>query len=156
MIRAKRLCGQTGRALKYGLLFVLLTFSAFFLFELIKGLRIHPMQYALVGCALAVFYLLLLALSEHMAFAEAYTIAAAACVGLQAFYLAHVFGGWLRAAGFSAMLGLLYGALFGILRSEDHALLLGALLIFAVLSAVMALTRRLDWYRVGLPAAAEG
>ncbi len=142
---------RTERAVKYDLLFVLLTFSAFFLFEIVRQLRIHPMQYALVGCALATFYLLLIALSEHIHFAAAYTIASFACVGLIGFYLSYVLRHWRRGLGFSGLLAGLYGALYAILQSEDHALLLGAALVFGALAAVMALTRRLDWYAVGSP-----
>lgn len=140
---------QTSRATKYDLLFVLLTFSAFFLFEVVKQLRIHPMQYALVGAALATFYLLVIALSEHLGFTLAYVIASAACVGLIGHYLASVLASWRRGLGFSAGLATLYGALYGILQSEDQALLLGALLVFGGLATVMTVTRRLDWYSVG-------
>lgn len=138
---------QVDRATKYGVLFVLLTFVAFFMFELLKQLRIHPIHYGLVGLALSIFFLLLLALSEHIRFALAYGVAAVACVGLIGYYLGHVLGGHLRGAGFAAMLGTLYAALYGLLVSEDNALVLGAGLLFLVLAAVMVLTRRIDWYQ---------
>ena len=141
---------QADRASKYGLLFVLLTFTAFFLFELIKRLRIHPVQYLLVGLALAIFFLLLLSLSEHIAFLWAYLAAAAACIGLLGFYLSHVLRSKARGAGFAAGLTLLYGALYGLLISEDNALVLGSLLLFGVLAAIMVVTRRIDWYQ-GMP-----
>jgi len=139
---------QANRAVKYALLFVLLTFAGFFGFEIVRDLRIHPVQYGLVGLALAMFFLLLIALSEHIAFAGAYVIAAAACVGLIALYLSTVLASRLRALGFAAMLTALYTMLYALLRSEDYSLLLGALLVFGVLAAVMLLTRRIDWYRV--------
>lgn len=139
---------QSNRAVKYALLFVLLTFAGFFLFEILRDLRIHPVQYLLVGLALAVFFLLLIALSEHMRFVYAYLIAASACVGLIATYLQAVLKSTLRALGFAAMLTALYTMLYALLRSEDHSLLLGAVLVFSVLAAVMLLTRRIDWYRV--------
>lgn len=146
---------QAERAMKYAILFVLLTFSGFFLFEMLRQLPIHPMQYALVGAALAMFYLLLIALSEHLAFAVAYAAASGACVALIGFYLSYVLRHWRRGAGFGAMLGLLYATLFALLQSEDNALVLGALLLFGVLAAVMILTRKLDWARIGAsPAAA--
>lgn len=139
---------ETNRALKYAILFVVLTFTGFFLFEILKSLPIHPMQYALVGAALAMFYLLLVALSEHIAFAWAYLAAGGGCVALISFYLAHVLRRWQRGAGFGALLALLYATLYGLLLSEDNALLLGALLLFGVLAAVMVLTRKLDWYQL--------
>ncbi len=143
---------QTDRAMKYAILFVVLTFAGFFLFEVLRRLRVHPMQYGLVGAALAMFYLLLVALSEHLEFAVAYAIAGAACVGLIGFYVAHVLQHWLRGLGFAGLLGLLYGTLYALLQSEDNALLLGAGLLFAALAAVMVLTRRLDWYNLATPA----
>lgn len=140
---------QTERAMKYGVLFVLLTFTAVFVFELMRRLRVHPVQYLLVGAALAIFFLLVIALSEHIAFEYAYLAASAACVSLIGFYLAFVLQHWRRGASFGALLALLYGVLYGLLCSEDSALLLGSALLFAVLTAVMVLTRRLDWYGVG-------
>jgi len=146
---------QADRASKYGVLFVLLTFTAFFLFELIKRLRIHPVQYLLVGLALAVFFLLLVSLSEHIAFLWAYLVASGACIGLLGFYLSYVLRSKRRGLGFAAGLTLLYGALYGLLVSEDNALVLGSLLLFGVLAAIMVVTRRIDWYQ-GMPAAGRG
>lgn len=140
---------QADRASKYGLLFVLLTFVGFVLLELIKRLRIHPAQYLLVGLALAIFFLLLLSLSEHIPFWQAYVVSAAACIGLQFFYLAGVLRSRALAAGFAALLTALYGVLYSLLASEDNSLLMGSLLLFGILAAVMWLTRRLDWYELG-------
>ncbi|HZH43231.1 MAG TPA: cell envelope integrity protein CreD [Lysobacter sp.] len=140
---------QADRAIKYGVLFVLLTFVGFFLFELIKQLPVHPIQYALVGLAIAIFFLLLVSLSEHIAFGWAYLVASVACIGLIGFYLAAVLRSALRGAGFAAMLATLYAALYGLLLSEDNALLLGSGLLFVVLAAIMTVTRRVDWYRLG-------
>lgn len=140
---------QAERAVKYGVLFIVLTFSAFFLLETLKGLRIHPMQYALVGLALAIFFLLLVSLSEHISFAISYLAAGAACVLLLSYYLAHVLGGWRRGLGFGVNLIVLYGVLFVLLLSEDNALVMGSILLFIVLGAVMILTRKLNWYQVG-------
>ncbi|WP_324041468.1 cell envelope integrity protein CreD [Aeromonas caviae] len=136
------------RAAKYALLFIGLTFISFFMFELLKGLRVHPIQYALVGMGLAIFYLVLLALTEHLGFTWAYLIAALASVALNGFYLSHVLGGPKQGMGFAALLGLVYAILFGLLQAEETALLLGALLLFATLALVMGLTRKLDWYQV--------
>lgn len=137
------------RATKYGLLFVALTFAAFFVFEILKRLPIHPVQYLLVGLALAIFFLLLVSLSEHIAFVAAYCVASAACTGLIGFYLAFVLHDWRRGFGFGAALTVLYGALYGLLISENNALVLGSILLFAVLAAMMVATRKVDWYQVG-------
>ncbi len=136
------------RASKYGVLFVVLTFVGFALFELLKRLPIHPLQYLLVGLALAIFFLLLLSLSEHIEFLYAYLVSAVACIGLQFVYLSGVLkSGW-RAAGFATLLTLLYGMLYGLLKSEDNALLMGSLMLFGVLAGIMWVTRKLDWYDV--------
>ncbi|KGR40433.1 cell envelope integrity protein CreD [Xanthomonas vasicola] len=140
---------QADHASKYGILFVVLTFVAFVLFELIKRLPIHPLQYLLVGLALAIFFLLLLSLSEHIAFWQAYLVSAAACIGLQFFYLSGVLRSWVRAAGFSVMLTALYAVLYSLLISEDNALLMGSLLLFGILASIMWVTRKLDWYELG-------
>lgn len=137
------------RATKYGLLFVGLTFAAFFVFEILKRLPIHPVQYLLVGLALVLFFLLLVSLSEHIDFMWAYLIASVACIVLIGFYLAFVLHDWLRGMGFGAALTLLYGALYGLLMSENNALVLGSVLLFAVLAAVMVATRKVDWYQIG-------
>ena len=140
------------RAVKYGLLFVALTFAAFFLFEMLKQLPIHPVQYGLVGLALALFFLLLIGLSEQIAFTTAYCIASAACIALNGFYLTYVLRNWKRGFGFGAGLTLLYGVLYGVLQSENNALLMGSVLLFAMLAAVMVATRKVDWYALGQPA----
>jgi inner membrane protein len=142
---------QADRASKYGLLFVLLTFLGFFMFELLKQLPVHPVQYGLVGLALALFFLLLISLSEHIPFAWAYVVSGGACIGLIGFYLSAVLRSAARGGGFAAMLGLLYAALYGLLVSEDNALVLGAGLLFLILAGVMVATRRIDWYRVAAP-----
>ena len=138
----------TDRALKYALLFIILTFSVFFLFEILKSLRIHPVQYGFVGVAQAVFYLLLISLSEHISFNYAYLLSALSSITLIGCYTAHILQSVGRALGFSLTLSVLYGKLLIILKSEDYALLMGALLIFLVLSLLMLITRNIDWYQI--------
>ncbi|MES2511581.1 MAG: cell envelope integrity protein CreD [Pseudomonadota bacterium] len=134
------------RATKYGLLFIGLTFLAVGLFEFMKSLRVHPIQYLLVGAAMSMFFLLLVSLSEHMPFERAYVVASAACVSLLTYYASHMLGRWSRGIPFGAGVALLYGMLFVLLRMEQTALLLGAVALFAILSIIMMLTRRVDWY----------
>jgi inner membrane protein len=144
---------QSERAVKYGMLFVMLTFVAFFLFEVLRRMAVHPIQYGLAGAALALFFLLLVSLSEHLPFAVAYLTASGACVGLLAFYVGHVLHSAARGLGFGGLLAGLYAVLYVLLLSEDYALLLGSLLLFVVVGAVMIMTRRVDWYRAGDPQA---
>ena len=139
---------QAERAVKYGSLFIILTFAAFFIGEVLRRCPMHIMQYALVGLSLAIFFLLLIALSEHLSFALAYLAGAIACIGLIAVYLAGVFNSWRMASIFGGGLAVLYGMLFGILQLEDMALLMGSLLLFAALAAAMFSTRHFDWYQL--------
>ncbi|MGE5639755.1 MAG: cell envelope integrity protein CreD [Clostridia bacterium] len=136
------------RASKYGFLFVGLTFAAFALVEILRRVAVHPVQYGLVGLALAMFFLLLTALSEHLPFAAAYAIASAACVAVISAYLRHVLRSARLALAFGAALTALYGLLYSLLQAEDYALLGGACLLFALLAAVMIATRRVDWYAI--------
>jgi len=137
---------QLERASKYGFLFIGLTFGAFLLFELLRRLAVHPVQYALVGLALAMFFLLLTALCEHIDFAPAYAIASFACVGLISAYLMRVLHSARAGLAFGGALGALYAMLYALLKAEDYSLLGGSLLLFGLLAIVMIATRRVDWY----------
>jgi inner membrane protein len=143
----------TGRAVKYGLLFVALTLLAAFMFELLRQLRLHVVQYGLVALAISLFFLLLLALSEKIAFMWAYLIATSACVLLLAVYFSAVLRSAARGIGLGVYVGVLYAALYGLLLSEDNALLLGSLLLFGLLALLMIATRKVDWYALSAPAA---
>ncbi|MFN0157193.1 MAG: cell envelope integrity protein CreD [Bacteroidota bacterium] len=140
---------QTMRSAKYAIMFIALTFLAFFLTEVLNKKAVHPVQYALIGFALVLFYCLLLSLSEHMTFATAYAISSVAIILLVAGYAGSVFGSYSFAATISFFLALLYTFLFVILQQEDYALLFGSIGLFAVLALVMYLTRKIDWYSIG-------
>jgi inner membrane protein len=139
------------RAIKYGLLFVALTFIAVALAEVLARplvRRVHPVQYALVGLALSLFFMLLLALSEHIRFEAAYLVASVACVGVLGGYAQHMLGSPRGGWWFGGALALLYGLLFVLLTREQTALVIGAVGLFGAVAVVMALTRRIDWYRL--------
>lgn len=142
---------QSERSLKYGLLFIALTFAGFFLFEVLKSIAVHPVQYGFVGMALVIFYLLLLSLSEHIGFAAAYLTSTTACVMLIGGYLRSVLKSSSRAVGFSTGLAAVYGVLFTVLNAEDYALLLGSALLFVVLGIAMYVSRRVDWFGIDKP-----
>jgi len=146
---------KTDRAIKYALLFIALTFAGFFLFEVLRKLSVHPVQYGLVGAALALFYLLLLSLSEHVGFGVAYVLSSSACVGLIGFYVGSILRSGLRGLGFACGLTLLYGTLYALVSADDYALLMGSMLLFALLAVVMILTRRVDWFALGQRDAAK-
>jgi len=140
---------QSERSVKYGILFIGLIFVTFFLFEVLKKLRIHPVQYTLVGFAISIFYLLLISLSEHVSFAVSYLAASVGCVVLLFVYLIFVLKSAMQSALFSLVMFVLYGVLYIIIRAEDFALLMGSVLTFAVLGIVMLSTRKINWYDVG-------
>ena len=136
------------RATKYGLLFIVLTFAAVGLFEVMKHLRVHPVQYFLVGSAISIFFLLLVSLSEHFSFNLAYAAAASACVLLLTYYASYMLHGFLRGLPFGLGVASLYGLLFVLLQLEQTALVVGAVALFAALALVMFLTRKIDWYQL--------
>lgn len=150
LVEPQNVHSLSDRAVKYGLLFVGLVLMAAFMFELFTRLRLHPVQYGLVGLSLALFFLLLLALSEKIAFGAAYATAAGASVLLLTVYFAGVLRGWKRGLGLGAYVAVLYAALYGLLSSEDNALLLGSLLIFGLLAILMLATRKVDWYALSV------
>jgi inner membrane protein len=134
------------RAVKYGILFIVMIFTGFFLFETLGKLRIHPLQYILVGVALCLFYMLLLALSELMSFGYAYLIGAVSSGAMITFYSASVLKGAKRAQLIALELVVIFAFLYTTLQLQDYALLLGTIGLFAALGIVMYATRNVDWY----------
>jgi inner membrane protein len=134
---------ETDRAIKYGVMFIALTFAAGLMFEFVGGTRPSLAQYGLIGLSLCVFYLLLLSLAEQIGFGLAYLVSAAAIVAQAAIYNWALQRRLLPAVAFGAILAGLYGGLYGLLQLEDVALLAGSLLLFAVLSLAMWFTRNL-------------
>jgi inner membrane protein len=140
------------RAVRYGVLFIVLTFMSFFLFEVVAKVRIHPFQYAMVGLALGVFFLILLALSELVPFFVAYAGAGAATIGVVVTYMVPVLKTGRRTGIAAALLAASFAVLWVVLQAEDYALFAGSLVVFAALVVTMRLTRKLDWYAEDLPA----
>jgi inner membrane protein len=134
------------RSIKYGVLFLVLVFTTFFLFEMTAQQKIHPFQYLMVGAALCVFYLLLLSISEFIGFGFAYLVAAVASTSLITWYCRFFLGGGVRTLMIGAGLAGVYTFLYITLRQQDYALLMGAIALFVVLAIVMYVTRKVDWY----------
>jgi inner membrane protein len=134
------------RSIKYGVLFLVLVFTTFFLFEVTARQKIHPFQYLMVGAALCLFYLLLLSISEFIGFGWAYLIAAVASTLLISWYCRFFLGGGMRTLMIGAGLAGVYTFLYITLRQQDYALLMGAIALFIVLAVVMFVTRKVDWY----------
>jgi len=137
------------RAIKYALLFIALTFMTIFAWEQVANLRLHPLHYLLFGLALSIFYLLLIALSEHLPFVYAYCVGAAALAALIGIYLAGALRRRQRGIVAATALAVVYGLLYALVISESYALLMGAIVLFTALATVMVTTRHVDWYAPG-------
>ena len=137
---------KTSRSVKYAVLFLIIPFLAIFIFEIFTKVRIHPIQYCLIGLADVVFYLLLLSVSEHLDFSLTYWISSAAVSFLSLFYAATIFHKFKWGVLFAAVQFISYIFLFGTLQAEDYALLIGTLGLFFVVVVLMVLTRKVDWY----------
>jgi inner membrane protein len=140
---------MAARSVKYAGLFIVLTFGTVWLIEVLAGVRVHPIQYVLLGAALCLFYLLELSLAEHLTFVPAYALASAGVVALVTMYGASILGSARRAGLVGLGVTGLYGYLFVLLTNEDSALLVGSLGLFAILAAIMFVTRQVDWYGLG-------
>lgn len=140
---------KTSRTIRYAILVIGLTFVAFFLMEVLHKMRIHPIQYLLVGFALVVFYTLTLSLSEHMSFDMAYLASAIMTVTLVTGYVGLAFRTKALTLTILSILSILYAFIYVILSSEDYALLLGSFGIFFVLALLMYATRDINWYAIG-------
>ncbi len=144
------------RSLKHGVLVLALVFAAFFLFEILAGLRLHALHYGLVGGALCLFYLALLALGEVASPGHAYVGAAVASSSLITLYSVAILKTWIRATLVAGLLAAVHSVLFVVLRMEDFALLAGTGALFAALAAVMFFTRHIDWHAEETHPAANG
>lgn len=139
---------QTSRCIKYAILIIGLTFSLFFIIEILQKNAFHPVQYLLAGLALSVFYTLLLSISEYLSFAYSYLIAAGATVGLIAYYAYTHFKRIITAFVFGGFMSALYAFIYVLLTLEDTALLAGSVALFFILAAVMFITRKVNWYKL--------
>ena len=141
---------KVSRSAKYGILFIALTFVIYFLVEILGSIRIHPMQYLLVGSALALFYLILLSLSEHINFLASYISASAAVILLISIYSGTITKSKKRGLVLGGFLVMLYGYLYVLLQLQDYSLLLGSVALFVILAIFMMSTRKVNWYELNL------
>jgi inner membrane protein len=148
------------RAVKYGLLFIVLTFLTLGLIEYVTDARLSLVQFLLIGVALALFFLVLIALAEHIGFGLAYLIASATIITINTLYCAAILRRRGLAFAVAGVLVSIYGVLYLILKAEDYALLGGTLLLLVALTVTMYFTRRVHLPARGLPpkpeATAEG
>ncbi len=137
---------KTTRSIEYGIMFIVITFLAFFFIEILNKKRIHSIQYLLVGSAIVLFYVLLLSISEHLSFNLSYLIGSSSILLLITLYAFSVFKSIQLTAIFSGILALLYGFFYSLLQLQDYSLLLGSIGLLIILAVVMYLTRNIDWY----------
>ncbi|MDB5703711.1 MAG: colicin resistance protein [Sphingomonas bacterium] len=150
------LYSQVNRSVKYGFLFIGFTFLAFLMFDVIGGVKVSAIEYGLVGSGLVLFFVMLLAFAEVIGFTAAYAVAGGAIIGLLTAYSAAVLGSWRRSFFIAGLLIALYGVLYVLLSLEDMSLLIGSVMIFFALAAVMYLTRGIDWGGTVPQSEAEG
>jgi inner membrane protein len=136
---------KTMRSVKYAILCILLTFTAFFLVETNNKRSVHPVQYALIGFALVLFYTLLLSFSEYIGFNGAYAVATLATVGLITWFVKGILQSVRLSLLLSFVLILLYSYVFTILQLQDYALMLGSVGLFLTLAIVMYYSRKVQW-----------
>lgn len=136
------------RVAKYAILFIVLTFLVFFFVEILNKILIHPIQYILVGLALVLFYVLLLAFSEQIVFDYAYILSAVMTISLILFYCRSILKSWALAAMTATILTILYGFIFILIQIQDYALLFGSLGIFLILAITMYFSRKIDWFEI--------
>jgi inner membrane protein len=136
------------RSAKYAVMFITLTFLIFFFVQVLNGVKIHPVQYIIVGLALCVFYTLLIALSEHIPFKFSYLISSVSIIGMITLYAKGIFNSRKLTALICLILVVLYVFIYSIIQMEDFALLMGSIGLFIVLATVMYLSRKIDWYAI--------
>lgn len=137
---------KTSRSLKYQLLFIFIPFLALFLCEILTKKKIHPVQYILIGLANAVFYLLLLSISEHLTFNLSYLISALLVTSLTAIYTGYIVKALKTGLAMATVQSVVYIFLFGILQLTYYALLVGTIGLFITIALAMYFTRNVDWY----------
>jgi inner membrane protein len=145
LIQPVDLYSRVDRATKYGFLFIGFTFMTLLMFDIIAGVRVSSVEYLLMGAAIVLFFVMLLAFAEVIGFTLAYVVASVAIAGLNTAYSAAVLGSWKRGYVIGALLISLYAVLYILLGLEDLSLLIGSVLLFLALAGVMYATRRIDW-----------
>lgn len=136
------------RAINYAILFLTLTFTMFFFFEIFSKLNLHPIHYLLIGFSLILFFILLLSISEQLFFSYAYIISSIAIIGLISLYTLSISKSWKFATIVSLVLIMLYSFIYVLISLEDLSLLVGSIGLFLILSAVMYFSRKIDWYNI--------
>jgi len=136
------------RTAKYALMFIVFTFLAFFFAEIMNQRRIHPIQYLLIGFAIIIFYTLLISISEHINFDISYFISSISVIFLITAYSKAILKNRYLSLTVFGILTMLYTYLYILLQLEDYALLMGSIGLFIILSSIMYMTRKINWYAI--------
>ncbi len=144
------------RAVKYAIMFIALTFIAFFFVEALNRIQIHPIQYILVGLSLVLFFSLLISITEHLNFNLAYLISSVSTVLMITLYTKTIFKNTRLTLVQSGILTAIYVFIYTIIQLEDYSLLFGSVGLFFVLAAIMYISRKIDWYSVGAKTIGDG
>lgn len=145
LVTPANLYDRVNRATKYGFLFIGFTFTALLLFDVVGGARVSSVEYLLVGAGLVLFFVMLLAFAEVIGFAPAYALAAGAIIALLSAYSASILRSRRRGGMIAGLLTALYATLYVLISLEAYSLLIGSILLFMSLAAVMFMTRHVDW-----------
>ena len=136
---------KTYRSTKYAILFIGLTFVAFFFIENRNRFNIHLVQYALVGFAISVNFVLLLSLSEYLGFDLAYFISSGATILLITFFVYSFLKSFSLTLKITMMLVLLYAFIYSVLQLKEHALLVGSIGLFMIVAILMYYSKNIEW-----------
>jgi len=134
------------RSVKYAIMFISLTFLVYFFSQIKNKVRVHPIQYLIVGLAICLFFTLLIALSEHLNFGIAYLIGAVGTISMISSYSSFIFKNPTLTKILAGILIVLYGFIYIIIQLQDYSLLIGSIGLFVILGTVMYLSRNIDWY----------
>lgn len=139
----------TQRSVKYGLLFIVLPFLVFFLFEIFSRIKVHPFHYLFVGITSSLFFLLLVAISEQFSFVSGYLFGAISVAGLITYYSCYFLKSIKRGILIFPIMVISYFFMYLMINSQDYALLIGSIGLFVIVGGVMVTTRNVDWYNLG-------
>ncbi len=140
---------KTERSVKYAILLIALTFLIFFFVEVINKIKIHPIQYILVGLAILLFFTLLLAFTEYANFNIASLIARLATLAMIFLSSNSALTKTRLAILGTGILAAIYIFIFTIIQLKDYSLLVGSIGLFIILATVMYVSRKIDWYADG-------
>lgn len=140
---------MTERCVKYGVLFLLLPFLTFFLFEIFSKIKVHAFHYLFVGITACLFFLLLIALSEHFDFLTAFITGVIAVCSLITYYACYFLKSIKRGVVLFPVMTIAYFFMYMMINSQDYALLMGSIGMFTIVAGVMITTRKVDWFAIG-------